>query len=174
MAEIVQCMGHISLAKQQVIYHIWYLSGGDWWSHLRACPRQHFFALCILASSYPFGFSLLQDSLTVPMLVDLIKKHGPSVQTACLGVMQNLSSNSAFHQKLLEQGVLEALDAAKDVDGGALGSQCAAVLYNFSLEEKSLTQMMELGAIFLVTHLSHSHVMKVRFRMYLCSFSVCL
>lgn len=105
------------------------------------------------------------------MLVDLIKKHGPSVQTACLGVMQNLSSNSAFHRKLLEQGVLEALDAAKDVDGGAMGSQCAAVLYNFSLEEKSLTQMMELGAIFLVTHLSYSHVMKVRFILHMCHFN---
>lgn len=107
-------------------------------------------------------FSLLEDSLTVPMLVDLMKKHGPSVQAACLGVMQNVSSNNAFHRQLLEQGVLEALDAAKDVDGGALGAQCAAVLYKFSLFEQSLTQMMELGAIFLVTHLSYSNVIKVR------------
>lgn len=109
-----------------------------------------------------FGFSLLDDGLTVPMLVDLMKKHGPSVQAACLGVMQNVSTNNAFHRRLLEQGVLEALDAAKDVDGGALSAQCAAVLYNFSLFEQSLTHMVDLGAIFLATHLSYSNVIKVR------------
>lgn len=56
--------------------------------------------------------------------------------------------------------MLEALDSSKDVDGGALGAQCAAVLYNFSFEEKSITKMMELGGIFLVTHLSYSNVIK--------------
>lgn len=95
------------------------------------------------------------------MLVDLVKKHKPSVQAACLGVMQNLSSTPAFHRQLLERGVLEALDSSKDGDGGALGVQCAAVLYNFSLQEKSVTQMVELGGVFLVTHLSYSNVLKV-------------
>lgn len=109
-----------------------------------------------------YRFSLLDESLTVPMLVDLMKKHKPSVQAACLGALQNLSSTTAFHRQLLERGVLEALDSSKDVDGGGLGAQCAAVLYNFSLHEKSITQMMELGGIFLVTHLSYSNVIKVR------------
>lgn len=109
-----------------------------------------------------FELSLLDESLTIPMLVDLMKKHKPSVQAACLGAMQNLSLTIAFHRKLLERGVLEALDSSKDVDGGALGAQCAAILYNFSLHEKSITQMIELGGIFLVTHLSYSNNIKVR------------
>lgn len=113
-------------------------------------------------SLWPFvDFSLLEESLTIPMLVDLMKKHNPSVQAACLGVMQNLSSVGTFHRQLLERGVLEALDSSKDVDGGTLSSQCAAVLYNFSLSEKSIAQMMELGGIFLITHLSYSNVVKV-------------
>ena len=95
------------------------------------------------------------------MLVELMKKHKPFVQAACLGALQNLSSDSSFHRQLLERGVLEALDSSKDVDGGALGAQCAAVLYYFSFEEKSITKMMELGGIFLVTHLSYSNVIKV-------------
>lgn len=107
------------------------------------------------------SLSLIDESLTVPMLVELMKKHKPFVQAACLGVMQNLSSITAFHRQLLERGVLEALDSSKDVDGGALGAQCGAVLYNFSFEEKSITKMMELGGIFLVTHLSYSNVIKV-------------
>lgn len=112
--------------------------------------------------------SLLDESLTVPMLVELMKKHNPFVQAACLGALQNLSSVSTFHRQLLERGVLEALDSSKDVDGGALGAQCAAVLYNFSFEEKSITKMMELGGIFLVTHLSYSNVIKVsRSKMFL-------
>lgn len=90
-----------------------------------------------------------------------MKKHKTPVQAACLGVMQNLSLTSDFHQRLLAQGVLEALDSSKDVDGGALSAQCAAVLYNFALHEKSITQMMDLGGIFLVTHLSYSNVVKV-------------
>lgn len=90
-----------------------------------------------------------------------MKKHKTPVQAACLGVMQNLSLTSDFHQRLLAQGVLEALDSSKDVDGGALSAQCAAVLYNFSLHDKSITQMMDLGGIFLVTHLSYSNVVKV-------------
>lgn len=90
-----------------------------------------------------------------------MKKHKPFVQAACLGALQNLSSVSSFHRQLLERGVLEAIDSSKDVDGGALGAQCAAVLYNFSFEEKSITKMMELGGIFLVTHLSYSNVIKV-------------
>lgn len=106
--------------------------------------------------------SLLDDSLTVPMLVDLVKKHEPSVQAACLGVIQNLSSNKEFHRQLLERGVLEALDASKDVEGGALGVQCATVLYNFSHHEQSLAHVTELGGIFLVTHLSYSHIIKVK------------
>lgn len=107
-------------------------------------------------------FSLVDEKQTVPMLIDVVKKHDPSIQAVCLGVMQNLSSNTAFHRRLLERGVLEALDSSKDVDAGALGVQCAAVLYNFSLHEESITQMMELGGIFLVTHLSYSHTIKVR------------
>lgn len=90
-----------------------------------------------------------------------MKKHEPFVQAACLGALQNLSSVSTFQRQLLERGVLEALDSSKDVDGGALGAQCAAVLYNFSFEENSITKMMELGGIFLVTHLSYSNVTKV-------------
>lgn len=104
----------------------------------------------------------MEETLTVPMLIDVVKKHDPSVQAVCLGVMQNLSSNTKFHRRLLERGVLEALDSSKDVDAGALGAQCAAVLYNFSLHEESISQMMELGGIFLVTHLSYSHTIKVR------------
>lgn len=105
--------------------------------------------------------SLLNESLAVPMLVELIKKHNLSVQAACLGALQNLSSVTAFHRQLLERGVLEAVDSSKDVDGGALSAQCAAILYNFSLDEKSISKMMELGGIFLVTHLSYSNVIKV-------------
>lgn len=112
--------------------------------------------------------SLLDESLTIPMLVELMKKHKPFVQAACLGALQNLSSVRSFHRQLLERGVLEALDSSKDVDGGALGAQCAAVLYNFSLEEKGITKMMELGGIFLVTHLSYSNVIKVSFDILLC------
>ncbi|CAM9586169.1 unnamed protein product, partial [Hapterophycus canaliculatus] len=104
--------------------------------------------------------SLLDERLTVPMLVGLMKKHDPLVQAACLGALQNLSAINAFHGLLLERGVLEAIDSSKDVDGGALGAQCAAVLYNFSFEEKSITKMMELGGIFLVTHLSYSNCIK--------------
>lgn len=107
-------------------------------------------------------FSLLHGSSVVSTLVDLAKKREPSIQAACLGVMQNLSLNTAFHRQLLEGGVLEALDSCKDVDEGALGHQCAAVLYNFSLNDKSVTQMMELGCISIVTHLSYFNVLKVR------------
>lgn len=109
--------------------------------------------------------SLLEEILTVPMLVELMKKHKPFVQAACLGALQNLSSVSSFHLQLLERGVLEALDSSKDVDGEALSAQCAAVLYNFSFVEKSITKMMELGGIFLVTHLSYSNVIKVSHHM---------
>lgn len=108
-----------------------------------------------------FFFSLLEESLTVPMLVELMKKHETAVQAACLGILQNLSKIKSFHGLLLERGVLEAIDLVKDVDGGSLGAQCAAVLYNFSFEEKSITKMMELGGIFLVTHLSYSNSIKV-------------
>lgn len=90
-----------------------------------------------------------------------MKKHNLSVQAACLGALKNLSSVTAFHRQLLERGVLEAVDSSKDVDGGALSAQCAAILYNFSLEEKSISKMMELGGIFLVTHLSYSNIIKV-------------
>lgn len=89
-----------------------------------------------------------------------MKKHKPAVQAACLGALQNLSAISMFHRSLLDRGVLEAIDSSKDIDGGALGAQCAAVLYNFSFEEKSITKMMELGGIFLVTHLSYSNSVK--------------
>eukprot|EP00903_Cladosiphon_okamuranus_P011079 g10458.t1 len=114
--------------------------------------------------------SLLDESLTVPMLVELMKKHKPFVQAACLGALQNLSSVGSFHRQLLERGVLEALDSSKDADGGALGAQCAAVLYNFSFEEKSITKMMELGGIFLLTHLSYSNVIQTK---QLCAAAFC-
>ncbi|CAM9466039.1 unnamed protein product [Scytosiphon promiscuus] len=104
--------------------------------------------------------SLLEESLIIPMLVELMKKHGASVQAACLGVFQNLSTIESFRRLLLERGVLEAIDSVKDVDGGALGARCATVLYNFAFEEKSITKMMELGGIFLVTHLSYSNSVK--------------
>lgn len=107
-------------------------------------------------------FSLLDGRSVVSTLVDLAKKREPSIQAACLGVMQNLSSNTAFHRQLLEGGVLEALDSCKDVDEGALGTQCAAILYNFSLSDESITQMMDLGCISIVTHLSYSNILKVR------------
>lgn len=116
---------------------------------------------CPPAHSFLCDPSLLEESLNIPMLVDLMKKHKTPVQAACLGVIQNLSLTSDFHQQLLAQGVLEALNSTKDVDGGVLSAQCAAVLYNFSLHEKSITQMMDLGGIFLVTHLSYSNVVKV-------------
>lgn len=110
-------------------------------------------------------FSLLDGrSYVVSTLVDFAKKREPSIQAACLGVMQNLSPNTASHQQLLEGGVLEALDSCKDVDEGALGTQCAAVLYNFSLHGNgnSITQMVDLGCLPIVTHLSYSNVLKVR------------
>ncbi|CAM9140790.1 unnamed protein product [Ectocarpus sp. 6 AP-2014] len=114
--------------------------------------------------------SLLDESLAVPMLVELVKKHNLSVQAACLGALKNLSSVTAFHRQLLERGVLEAVDSSKDVDGGALSAQCAAILYNFSFEEKSISKMMELGGIFLVTHLSYSNIIKTK---QLCAAAFC-
>ena len=137
----------------------------DWSSLCRVLYEQRELrqgcALIAPSSPLALALSLLEESLTVPMLVELMKKHEPFVQAACLGAIQNLSSVSTFQRQLLERGVLEALDSSKDVDGGALGAQCAAVLYNFSFEEKSITKMMELGGIFLVTHLSYSNVIKV-------------
>lgn len=96
------------------------------------------------------------------MLVEYMKKHQSAVQAACLGVMQNLSSNGIFHQQLLDHGALDALDSSKGVKGGMLGIQCATILYNFSLREQSLGPMIQRGGIFLVTHLSFSDVIKVR------------
>ncbi|CAB1104642.1 unnamed protein product [Ectocarpus sp. CCAP 1310/34] len=114
--------------------------------------------------------SLLDESLAVPMLVELVKKHNLSVRAACLGALKKLSSVTAFHRRLLERGVLEAVDSSKDVDGGALSAQCAAILYNFSLEEKSISKMMELAGIFLVTHLSYSNIIKTK---QLCAAAFC-
>lgn len=96
------------------------------------------------------------------MLVGFIKRHPPAVQATCLGTMQNLSSNGAFHERLLGGGTLEALDSAKDAEEGTLAVQCATVLYNFSLREQSLAPMLELGGIFLVTQLSYSKALMVR------------
>lgn len=96
------------------------------------------------------------------MLVALTKSHTRAVQATCVSVLQNLSLNGTFHGRLLERGALEALDSSKDADDGALAVPCATVLYNFSLREQSLGLMLELGGIFLVTHLSYSKLMEVR------------
>ena len=57
--------------------------------------------------------------------------------------------------------MLEALESCKDVGSGEFDSQCAAVLYNFSLHEKSVTHMVDLGAIFIAKYLFNSNVLKV-------------
>ncbi|CAM9314083.1 unnamed protein product, partial [Discosporangium mesarthrocarpum] len=113
---------------------------------------------------------LIDDPKAVPLVVELTKAHGALVQAACLGTLQNLSMNHLFHCHLLDGGVMEALDTAKDVDQGALGGQCASVLYNFSHNKTSIAHVIELGGVFLLTHLSYSHFNKTK---QLCAAAFC-
>ncbi|CAM9171462.1 unnamed protein product, partial [Choristocarpus tenellus] len=113
---------------------------------------------------------LIDDYSVIPLLVELVKKYQPIVQAACLGTLQNLSTNTLFQRQMLNGGVMEALEAAKDVDGGALSGQCASVLYNFSHHEPTITQVIELGGVFLLTHLSYAHFNKTK---QLCAAAFC-
>ncbi|CAM9301732.1 unnamed protein product [Chrysoparadoxa australica] len=108
----------------------------------------------------------------VSMLVGMVCQSAalPTVQGACLGTMQNLSRCQDCHLRLLEDGVMDALDAAKSVDGGALSTHCASVLYNLSLNHDVATKLVELGAIYLITELAKLDFSQTK---RLCAASLC-
>eukprot|EP00953_Heterococcus_sp_UTEX-ZZ885_P018378 10263-Heterococcus_DN1.PRE.5 len=126
------------------------------------------------------GSSSSEDTLrTVKLLVYMVKTHkAPSVQGPCLGALQNLSAGApnvpetaVGHQRLIEAGIMSALDAANTRSSGTTGTSsssgssgtgsgssnsssssskgtslschCASILYNLSRNKKQARVITE-------------------------------